>query len=100
MSSGILTLLDGATTQGAGSPVHVMMSPSQAHVFLSGNADAAATVILEGSNQGWVRVKWDDSGECNNYRFGKNGCHDLIVVLASQVLAGCHLLVVRSRPYS
>lgn len=51
MSSGILTLLDGATTQGAGSPVHVMMSPSQAHVFLSGNADAAATVILEGSNQ-------------------------------------------------
>lgn len=49
--SGIITLLDAVATATAGDPVHIRMTPAQAHVYLSANSDASATVVIEGSNE-------------------------------------------------
>ena len=41
--------------------------------------------ILEGSEQGWINVRWDDGDRVNNYRYGAQGCYDVLVVTTPEV---------------
>lgn len=52
MAANVLYLLDAVTTQSSGIPVRINTFPAQVQVVLSDTTTPAATVIVEGSNEG------------------------------------------------